>query len=432
MFVLSRPSVKSSSFASPSTATPRSLRSATALRGFKDEFESWKSSLTDEEKTLVQNQAKGEFDKKFRKSDEFNVDLADDKVESFSKILGKFFDAEAEDYKKEADGQAGDLEEVLKKKGQGDLEFGLKSRIVEINRDADRRYDMASLKIAAAEQEGKKFPQSSPLLEGWELQNNDTASNAYNTEVLDQLKAAAAKPGFDKDAKAQIDELVKRGIPAVGEKFVLQVPQVMMNQMLYMRQYLKEALVGFQEDEGKSEADVKKLEEQIPEIAAQVLTGLAGNYVKARDEVASDVEKQKAFFRSQRAMPGKTKADVLKELWGVLPKFSQSPVPPLDDEMLAELAQEPASDPEELKHSWGTAEKLYKSEAIDNFGGKYLLGIFETEAEATKAFDAWNAEYKVARQNVVDEMAQWTKREQAKMDADVDGQARVKEILAKR
>ena len=44
-----------------------------------------------------------------------------------------------------------------------------------------------------------------------------------------------------------------------------------------------------------------------------------------------------------------------------------------------------------FKHSWGTAEKLYKSEAIDSFGNKYL-GVYETVKEAEKAFDEWNKE----------------------------------------
>merc|ERR1712014_417124 len=102
---------------------------------------------------------------------------------------------------------------------------------------------------------------------------------------------------------------------------------------------------------------------------------------------------------------------------------SEVPVPPLDDEMLAELAQEPATEPGELLHTWGTADKLYKSEAIDHFG---------TKEEAADAFKVWNDEYEVARKNVAEEMAQWNKREQAKVDADVDGQARIKEILSGR
>merc|ERR1719275_470206 len=71
------------------------------MRGFKEDFDAWRSSLTPEERAMVQKQAQGEFNKKFRKSDEFKKDLPKEKVEAFSKILGKFFDNEANDYKKE-------------------------------------------------------------------------------------------------------------------------------------------------------------------------------------------------------------------------------------------------------------------------------------------------------------------------------------------
>ena len=53
-----------------------------------------------------------------------------------------------------------------------------------------------------------------------------------------------------------------------------------------------------------------------------------------------------------------------------------------------------------FKHSWGTAEKLYKSEAIDSFGNKYLLGVYETVKEAEKAFDEWNKEHPGLKQTL--------------------------------
>ena len=78
-------------------------------------------------------------------------------------------------------------------------------------------------------------------------------------------------------------------------------------------------------------------------------------------------------------MPGKNKADVLKEIWEEIGKVTDKPVPPLDEEMLAELAEETAIIEGEFKHNRGTADTLYKSEAIDAFGAKYLLGVFETK-----------------------------------------------------
>merc|ERR1711879_303253 len=104
------------------------------------------------------------------------------------------------------------------------------------------------------------------------------------------------------------------------------------------------------------------------------------------------------------------------------------PVPPLDEEMLAELALEPATEEGEFRHSWGIADKLYKSEAIDAFGAKYLLGVYETKEEATKAFEDWK-EYEKARLTSIEEMKQWSKQEQARLDRDVVGQERIKEVL---
>ncbi len=36
---------------------------------------------------------------------------------------------------------------------------------------------------------------------------------------------------------------------------------------------------------------------------------------------------------------------------------------------------------------------LFLQQAIDSFGNRYLLGVFENKDDAKKAFDAWNKEY---------------------------------------
>jgi len=401
------------------------------MRGFKEDFDAWKSGLTDEEKTMIQTQAEGEFNKKFRKSDEFKKDLPKDKIESFSKILGKFFDAEAEDYKKELEGKAPDYDGLLKKAQQGGLDFALKSSIIEINRDADRRYDYASEQIRKARDKGEKYPQGSPLQEIWKIQNNDTESHETNLAVLEMLKKAGEKPDCPAQAKTYIDEWTKTGIPAMGEEFELKVPQVMVNQVLYVQKWMDAGMAELREK--LSEEELKDyVANKAPLIFAKVVADLAEKYVKTRDEIEDYITMQKKFFRSQKDMPGKTKADILKEVWAELPKHVEGPVPPLDDEMLAELAQEPASPPGELLHTWGTADKLWKSDAIDAFGNKFLLGLFETKEEAKKAFDVWNVEYENARKELKEEMAQWSKQEQAKIDSDVEGQARIKQIMSER
>merc|ERR1712196_159995 len=99
----------------------------------------------------------------------------------------------------------------------------------------------------------------------------------------------------------------------------------------------------------------------------------------------------------------------MKEIWAEMPKFTDKPVPPLDEEMLAELAEIPAIEEGAFMHNWGTADKLYKSEAIDSFGEEYLLGVYETIEEANKAFED-------ARAVRANEMEQWAKQEQARIE----------------
>merc|ERR1712039_650625 len=163
------------------------------------------------------------------------------------------------------------------------------------------------------------------------------------------------------------------------------------------------------------------------------LVGLEKKYYDAVDTVAGDVALVKKYYMSQKGrekeLADKTKADILKEIWAELPKLTDKPVPPLDDEILAELAHEPAIIEGQFNHNWGTADKLYKSEAIDVFGGKYLLGVFETKEEAQKAFTNWNGEYEKARGEMKAELEQWGKQEQARLDRDTAGQERIKEVL---
>jgi hypothetical protein len=398
------------------------------MKGFRDDFKEWRSSLSGDEKDLLLKQAQGEFNKKFRKSDDFNKDISDEKVASFAKVLQKFFDSEKEDYKKEKEAKIPDYDALVRKAGQKTYDFSLKQNTVEVNRDADRRYMFASEKIKRAEMKGEKFPQSSPMLEMWAAQNNDTESHEKAMTAIAFLEKAAADPKASPEAKKAMQEAVKMGVPAMGEKFELLLPQVMVTQLQAAQHMINDWLQEYAKDHSESEVtDFKK--KQLPEIFAKVIQELTSKYNSAKDEVEKDTQELKQFFRSQTEMPGKTKADILKGIWAELPKHTKKPVPPLDEEMLAELAQEPASIAGEFKHNWGTADKLYKSEAIDSFGQRYLLGVFETREEANKAFKAWNAEYEKARVDMKDEMQQWGKQEQARLDADTVAQERLRKAL---
>jgi len=411
-------------------------RGRTAVHGFKEDFEAWRTSLSSEEQALIQEQAQGEFNKAFRKSDTFKKDLPEEKVKAFSKILGKFFENEAEDYKKEEAARAPDYDGLLKKAGDKQLDFSLKNKVVEINRDADRRYNYATMRIRMAEAEGddaKRFPQSSPLVAEWQVLNNDTESHENAKSVIEFLQKARDLPTCPDDVKPLIDEWVKKGVPPMGEAFRLLLPEVLMEQTTFLKDTLHGAISRAAEN--ATEEEVKTYAEKtVPEIAAKVIKWLSDNYVSARDEVEDANDKMKAFFRSQaeRKDQGLTKADILKEIWAELPKHTSAPVPPLDDEMLAELAKEPAVQEGEFMHSWGTADRLYKSEAIDAFGAKYLLGVFETKEEAQKAFADWNLEYEKSRDEMKVEMAQWSKIEQAKLDKDAEseGTQRIRKMIA--
>ncbi|CAE8709406.1 unnamed protein product [Polarella glacialis] len=409
------------------TASPAATRHGrTAMHGFKDDFSTWKSTLSADEQALILKQAQGEFNKKFRKSDDFSKDIASDKIESFAKVLKKFFDSEREDYKKDKETKTPDYNVLQRKAQQKTYDFSLKQRIVEVNRDADRRYMFATEKARMAEAKGEKFPSASPLQEIWLIQNNDTESHQRAMEVMDFI--AKAKDGAQPESAKMMDDLIKKGVPAVGQDFELLLPQVLVAQTTAAQQMLNDRLQQYAEHH--SEAEVTEFKQkQLPEIWGKVLAELISKHIIARDEVEKDAQDLKKFFRSQKDMPGKTKADILKGIWAELPKHTDKPVPPLDEEMLAELAKEPAIIKGEFKHSWGTADKLYKSEAIDSFGEKYLLGVFETKAEAQTAFVNWNAEYEKARDDMKDEMTQWGKSEQARLDADPADQERIQKAL---
>ena len=71
-----------------------------------------------------------EFNKKFRGSDDFKASVAEDKIESFGKVLQKFFDTEREDYKKDAAAKIPDYDYLVKKAGQAGTRWCSKMKAV--------------------------------------------------------------------------------------------------------------------------------------------------------------------------------------------------------------------------------------------------------------------------------------------------------------
>jgi hypothetical protein len=406
-------------------------------QSFKEDFEAWRASLTPEERGLLQEQAMGEFNKNYRKSDNFKKDLPEEKMKAFGTILSKFFENESEDYKKAKKAVVPDYEGLFKVAGDKyTIDFSLTNRVTEVDREADRRYNYVSRKIWEYESKGEKWPQSAPVQEYWEIQNNDTDSHANAELLMEFVKTSMDDPNCPADTKAALQKVVDEvKVPPVGEEFRLLVPEHMAQQILTLRVWIIQDLYKKKEmiEAGTyTEEEYKKFDAEMPKVFADMALWMQENFYKTQEEVADGAAWQKAFFRSQKDkekdFKGKTKADVMKEIWAMLP--SDKPKPPLDDEMLAELAEEPAIAEGEWMHSWGTADVLYKSEAIDSFGEQFLLGVYETKEEATAAFAEWNIVYEAAREKRDGEMDVWLKQEWARVEAQKGpGTERVTEML---
>jgi hypothetical protein len=400
---------------------PSTRGSRAAMRGFKEDFDAWRGTLTDDEKALMKKQVLGEYNKKFRKSDDFKAKIPEEKVEEFSKVIGKFFEAEKDDYMKEVAAKGPDPEGITFKGRDQTLDFSLKKMVVEVDRDAMRRYHFHTQKERDRARRGEPgLPDSSPRMETWLLQNNDTKSHDGWTQAIAKLK------GKDASIDKMLDNI---NVPAVGEQFPLRVSSVIMDQMTDFDKRTAMALSMIAKESGEDAA--AEAAKKVPELYAMTLKAMIKAWTQAYDEVTQEVEAMKGFYSGVKEWEGKTKADVYKAAWAQAGKLMGKELAPLEDDVVADLAKLPAIDPEEeTARMWGTASTLYKSEAIDAFGTKYLLGVFATQEEASKAFDEWNVEYEKARADNLKEMEQWGKQEQARLDADTEGQESMKRVLA--
>eukprot|EP00438_Fugacium_kawagutii_P023879 Skav233793 [mRNA] locus=scaffold780:388507:394580:- [translate_table: standard] len=308
------------------TATPRG--SNVAMRGFKDDFYAWKDTLSSEDQALLLKQAQNEFNKKFRASDEFKKSGPQDKIESFSKVLQKFFDNEREDYKKDVAMKTPDYDALQKKASQVAYDFSLKRSIIEVDRDADRRWSFATDKMQLAADKGETFSDSAPL-EAVYLFANDGENHTNNEKTLEGLKAAMKDASGDKDVAKVAKMLDGFKVPAAGEEFGVRLPRKLVEDL--------QSLAGEWSamKEGKSDDEADKM-------WWTMSAELVSKYYATREEIEKEVEGVKKFFRSQKDMPGKTKADIVKQIWKELPKHIEGPVAPLDEDMLADLAKEPA------------------------------------------------------------------------------------------
>merc|ERR1712217_40668 len=81
---------------------------------------------------------------------------------------------------------------LLEKAGDKVLDFAMKNRVVEIDRDADRRYTFATRKARQLAEKGEKFPQSSPMMEKFAFTDKDgkTQEFAIPDVLVNQLHYA--------------------------------------------------------------------------------------------------------------------------------------------------------------------------------------------------------------------------------------------------
>ena len=174
------------------------------------------------------------------------------------------------------------------------------------------------------------------------------------------LSEANSASSADADLKPFIDKVLKENPPK--DDFSIQFPRVLHEKLASKAAEMAKDAEDFAANH--SEAEAKEYREQTaPENFLKAAAEIYSPYYEAREANEKKVEDLKAFFRSQKAPAGKTKADIVKEIFKVLEKKAASPLPPLDEEMLADLAKIPAKLEGEFQHPWGTAEKLYKSEA---------------------------------------------------------------------
>merc|ERR1711988_839624 len=244
---------------------------------------------------------------------------------------------------------------------------------------------------------------------------------------------AGDDPECDPEVKKAIDKTIEMGVPAMGEPFELPVLEFLVQQIITLRVWLGYAKDAYAENHTEAET-LKFAEETLPVWYMETAKFMQEKYFDAMEETQAGADFTKTFFRSQaerkEELKTMTKADIMKEIWAELPKVTDKPVPPLDEEMLAELAEEPAINEGEFMHSWGIADRLYKSEAIDAFGEEFLLGVYETNEEAQKAFTEWNTAYQAARDVRAGEMDQWIKQEWARLDREKGpGTDRIREML---
>jgi len=194
--------------------------------------------------------------------------------------------------------------------------------------------------------------------------------------------------------------------------------------------YLKSKL-----PEDASKESLQEIEKEVLEKAGELSGKLTTAYMAEQQELFAAAKAMRDSWRAETYEEGKKRSDVARKLHADMIAYNKQqkkdPPPPLDEEYLAELDKTPLPKPGDpaYQNPWNTADTLYKSEAYDSFGQKYLLGLFETKEEAHEVFKKWNDEFTEGRAKLKEEVIQWGKQQQAILDKDPDAQERIKKAV---
>ena len=119
----------------------------------------------------------------------------------------------------DAEQRTPDYDALKNKAALVSYDFGLKRRVVEIDRDADRRWMYASMKARVAEAEDKEVSDSAPFEDAYKF-SKDTAEKVH--DFISKANSASSAP---KELKGEIDKMLKENPPS--DDFKVRFPRVL-------------------------------------------------------------------------------------------------------------------------------------------------------------------------------------------------------------
>ena len=223
-------------------------------------------------------QAQNELKKKFRNSDDLTKEIGDDKIESFGKVLQKFYLKE-----KEAETPYYDR---LKDRGKAASAFdcGLSYSVVKIDREAERRYEFVMDSLA--KESGTTFGQTATYAEPVGFKNDDEASYNPNQVILEYMKKVAPEAA------------AKFKLPPIGENFTQVVPKSLHDIYIVAIGVSKAKVQAYRANYTKEETKMY-VDGPLQKEWIEIVVGLKDKYDDAVKIVTDDAAAFKKFYQSQ-------------------------------------------------------------------------------------------------------------------------------------